>query len=368
PTDITRLTYGGRFYNRVRGARIQLAHSFDEGRSWQETYQLNDTEPPWDVIHYETVPNVPSGARSVLFRYRLDMSRAGRDACSIYAMRMEVDHRPVNPGFRPLQVTFRWHEIQEDRSVVTRSHTQRIERVPTRYTIDVGGVDHPVVEQLQIRQAGAAEEVDLGYSDGIDVGGQRFQDRWITVGRNLLVGKPYRVTRPPTGQWGGDDPDHKKLTDGVVGPPFAGGIAPRSGAIWDHRDGPVDITADLGRLEAVAAFRIHLTGGWPWWQALKGEVKDQVEVLVSRDGAEFDSLGSIDTDIRRCEVPINHMLPDDETSGGWNFEFVPPETVETRFIRFRLVPQRSVVVTEIQALDSLRYEPFDLRIALPDEP
>ena len=36
-----------------------------------------------------------------------------------------------------------------------------------------------------------------------------------------------------------------------------------------------------------------------------------------------------------------------------------------RHVRFRLTPARMVVVTEVQVLDSVRYEPFDLRLALP---
>jgi hypothetical protein len=367
PEDISRLTYGGRFYNRAPGARIQLFHSFDDGRSWQETYTLDDTQPPWDAIHYSTVEDVPAGTRSALVKYSLKAREAGRSACSIYAMRMEVNHRPIAPGFHPLEVTFRWNEVQQDRSLELRSHTQRIDSIPARYVINTGGADQPIVESLQVRAAGPADGVPYGYSDGVDAGGERFQHRWVTWGKNLLVGKPYTVTRPPTGQWGGDDPENKKLTDGVVGPPYPGGTAPMSGAIWDRAGGPVDITADLGSQQTVAVLRIHLTGGYPWWQAMKGQVKDEVEVLVSTDGEAFSSLGRIDTDVRRRDVPINHLLPDDETTGGWNFALIPPQPVEARYIRYRLTPQRAVAVTEIQALRSMHEEPFDLRIALPDE-
>ena len=172
-------------------------------------------------------------------------------------------------------MTFAWSEVQPDRSLVQRSHTQRIDKTPTRYTINVGGADHPIVDSLRVNLAGALRRTsDYGYSDGKDVGGERFVDRWVTYGPNLLEGKPYTVSVPPTGQWGGDDPQGTKLTDGIVGPPYAGGIAPRSGAIWDTKSGEPEITVDMGRPETIGAFRIHLTAGWPWWDALRGEVQD----------------------------------------------------------------------------------------------
>ena len=38
PTDMTRLTYGGRFYNRAPQAAIRMSHSLDGGKTWTETY------------------------------------------------------------------------------------------------------------------------------------------------------------------------------------------------------------------------------------------------------------------------------------------------------------------------------------------
>ena len=93
---------------------------------------------------------MPAGTRSALIKYSLNASEAGHSACSIYAVRMEANHLPVAPGFKPLEVTFRWNEVQPDRSPVPRSHTQRIDKVPFRYTLNTGGADHPVVESLQV--------------------------------------------------------------------------------------------------------------------------------------------------------------------------------------------------------------------------
>ena len=63
PRDITRVTYGGRFYNRGPKAHIDLLHTFDGGKTWTKSYTLTDTTPPWDVIHYEKVEDVPAGTR-----------------------------------------------------------------------------------------------------------------------------------------------------------------------------------------------------------------------------------------------------------------------------------------------------------------
>jgi hypothetical protein len=78
-------------------------------------------------------PRRAAGARKVLFKYAWNSSGAGPSACSIYAVRMEVNHEPAVPGFQPLEVTFAWNERQEDYSLVPRSHTQLIER-PGRRT------------------------------------------------------------------------------------------------------------------------------------------------------------------------------------------------------------------------------------------
>src|SRR5207247_115481 len=117
--------------------------------------------------------------------------------------------------------TFTWNESQKDRSLVKRSHTQAVETLPATYTIDVGGEDHPVMESLAINLRGARGEVRQGYSGGKDGGGEHFVGRWLTVGKNLAVGKSYTLSAPSETTWNAGDPDHTKLTDGVSGPPEA---------------------------------------------------------------------------------------------------------------------------------------------------
>jgi hypothetical protein len=366
PRDITRMRYGGRLYNRAPDSHIDFLHSFDEGKTWTKSYSLTSTAQPWDVIHYEIVDDVPQGTRSMLIKYLLNSSAAGTNACSIYGVRMEVNHRPADPGFRPLEVTFIWQEVQEDYSLVERSYTELVTEVPHRYTINVGGADHPAMESLRINLKGALPDVEYGYSDGVDAGGDRYVPRWVTYGTNLANGKPYRVSASSNDKWGAGDPEGKKLTDGVVGPPYAGGIGPSYALGWDKGAEP-EITVDLGTAQQCGAFRIHLSGGWPWWDALKGEVQDRVEVLTSLDDGAYTSAGALDLDLRYKDIPVNHLLPDDETGTGPIFELIPEKPVEARYVRFKITPERSLTVSEVQVLDFIRYEPFDLRIALPDE-
>ena len=367
PRAIRRVIYGGRFYNRVPNGRIQLLHSFDGGNTWQLDWELTETEQPWDDIHFATVEDIPPQCQEVLLKYRLLSPQAGPTACSIYSVRMEVQHEVPRPEFHPFDVTFSWEEIQPDRSLVPRSHRQRIDRVPMRYTIDVGGVDHPIVKSLQVAWPEENADVPYGYSDTRPGLGRKVLDFWQECGRNLLKGKPYTLSVEPNGAWGASDPERKKLTDGVVGSNYAGGTAMQYAAGFDPKSGPVEILVDMGQSQEVAALGIHLTAGWPWWDALKGEVQDEVEAFLSADGQNFQSCGKFQLNLFRRDIPINHMLPDDETARAWNYWLPLDPPRSARFVKFRVVPKRILGITEVQALDRLERRPFHLRVLLPDE-
>jgi hypothetical protein len=60
------------------------------------------------------------------------------------------------------------------------------------------------------------------------------------------------------------------------------------------------------------------------------------------------------------------MMPDDETATGFTYDLVPPEPVRARYVRFKITPERTLTVSEVQVLDFIKTKPFDLRIALPD--
>ncbi len=131
------------------------------------------------------------------------------------------------------------------------------------------------------------------------------------------------------------------------------------------------MTTELERIKALEAKIAHVIEHIQRLtsenERLKGQVKDTVEVQTSRDNRDFVSQGFFNLNLRRKDIPINHMMPDDETATGFTYELIPKEPVQARYVRFKIGPQRTMTVSEVQVLDSIRYEPFDLRIALPEE-
>ena len=300
---------------------------------------------------------IPPGTKSVLFKYVLN--NAG-----LYSVRMEANHKVPETAKTPLEVTFDWSERQADYSVVERSHTQLVDKLPFTYDINVGGADHPIVKSLTINPKGARGELKYGYSDGKDAGGEKWIGKWVIYGKNFAQGKPYTLSEPPSeNNWEAGDPDLKKLTDGRVGSSYTGGTTYREGPLWTEGKKP-QITVDLGKPEQAGAFRIHILG-YPGQDAIKGEVKDEVEVLTSNDGKDFKPAGKFDFNLRWKDIPVNYMWTDEETFYGHNHTLVLDKPVEARYVKFAAKASRFLVVSEVQVLDRVKSEPFDLKIALP---
>ncbi|MCL2641175.1 MAG: discoidin domain-containing protein, partial [Phycisphaerales bacterium] len=371
PQDVTAITYGARMYNRAGKCSIDFSHSFDGGKNWTKSYTYSDTNPPWDKIHYERATDIPAGTKSVLFKYSLNgpgdwqTKKGDKTHCSLFAVHMEVNHKLAAPaaGGGGVEVTFNWQERQKDYSTVKRSHTQLVEKLPTTYELNVGGYDHPIVDSLAVNLKGAKADVKHGYSDGKDVGGEKWVGQWATYGKNLAMGKPYTVSIPSGDNWGAGDPDGKKLTDGRVGSSYAGGTTYAEGLMWT-KDQP-EIVVDLGETQKCVAFRIHVHG-YDWWDAIKGEFKDKVEVLTSLDGKEFVSQGEFDFNLYWKDIPVNYMYTDEMTFKGHNFFLASKAPVQARFVKYKLTPARFMCVTEVQVLDGFSFKPFDLKLAMPD--
>jgi len=100
--------------------------------------------------------------------------------------------------------------------------------------------------------------------------------------------------------------------------------------------------------------------------ALKGEIKDQVEVLTSMDGRDYTSRGFFDFRLRWKDIPVNEMWPDDEVISARNFELILAQPVDARYVRYKITPERTLTVSEVQVLDEIRREPFSLRIGVPE--
>ena len=367
PGPMSKLVYGGRLYNRGAGAHIDFLHSFDNGATWTQDYTMTDTSAPWDLIHYETITNIPLRTKSALVKYRWNSQAASQNDCGLYATRMEANYWPGDSIARPLEVKYTWKERQTDYTTITRSHAQLVPSLPYSYVINVGGADHPVMESLQVNVQGAAGAVTYGYSDGIDVGGTKFQDRWVTLGNILSAGKPYVSTAVSRTNWGANDTGGVRLTDNVVPSNYGGGGTYAYGPLWQQVDAP-KTTIDLGSAKTCGAYRIH-TSGYPQWDAMKGAWQDIVEVQTSTDNVNFAHAGTFNFNLRWKDLPANYMWNDDETFTAFNFELITTP-VTARYVKFIMTPwkgaqTRSMSVCELQVLDNITYTPFDLKLAPP---
>ncbi|NUR53782.1 MAG: hypothetical protein HOQ29_04995 [Acidobacteria bacterium] len=366
PRDITGVTYGGRLHNYRAGSYVEFQHSFDGGGTWTPSYRLTDVSAPYDVIHYETIGSIPAGVRTVLFKFLMHNTEpSGSRPSGLYAARMEVQHQPAAPAPAALDVTLRWNEVRADRTLVQRTHRQRVSGFPFAYVVNVGGSDHPIVESLRLAVADDSDATPFGYGDGIDAGGTKYAATKRKEGTNLAKGRPYTVSRAPSGfQSSAGASNTTILTDGVVGAPQTGGISYWWGQCWSANS-DVNLQVDLGQARMIGAVRAHLFGT-PSWDAFRGDVQDRVEILTSPDGSNFTSQGLLQMAVWKKDLPINYMLLDSEKATAWNFERRLPAPVSARFVRYRVSPRRIVCASELQVFDRIDDEPFDLRIALPD--
>lgn len=363
PRDIVRVIFGGRIYNKEAEGSVQLLYSVDAGKTWKKAWELADNKKPWDVMQYSTV-DMPKETRSVLLKYVLNK-------WGLYALRAQADYLPAEPAFKPIEVTFTWTERHGDewgKGLVTRSHTQLVEKVPFRYTINVGGNDVPDTESLQINYKGVApaaatQPVKYGYSDGKDVGGEKFVPKWVTYGKNLAQGKEYTTSVASVTDYGAAPAEKKFLTDGIVGPCFLWSWG--AGQLWKPNANPA-ITIDLGSEQKFAAVGVNFLD---MGDLLRGNLsaKTKIEVLTSNDGKEYTSAGLVNTLLRIKDLPINWIRPDDPNFGATSFYLVLPKPVSARYVQYKVTSGGFFCATELFVLDSYKAEAFDLKLALPDE-
>lgn len=88
---------------------------------------------------------------------------------------------------------------------------------------------------------------------------------------------------------------------------------------------------------------------------------------MSTDAVQYASQESFTLNLWQKDILVNHMLPDDETAAGFTYTLAPRISTKARYIQFKITPKRTLTVSEVQVFDSIRYEPCDLRIALPSK-
>jgi len=74
PRDITRITYGGRLYNRAPQINTSISPFLESGKTWVKSYSLTSIEKPWDGHSLRTGRCHSAGTRSVLFQVLLNGS------------------------------------------------------------------------------------------------------------------------------------------------------------------------------------------------------------------------------------------------------------------------------------------------------
>ena len=286
-----------------------------------------DTEPPWDVIHYETVDGRPAGHAVGAVQVPAEqLRRPAPDACSLYAVRMEANHKPADAGIQAAR-----SDLHLERGAGgplarrAQPHAAGRRRLPHRYTINVGGADHPVVNSLRVNLQGAVAGRRLRL---LRRQGRRRREVRAALGhlrQEPRRGQALHGLGPVGDELGrGRSRTARSSPTASSARPMPAASAPRYGLCWDEKSDAGDHRRPGQRRSDAAAFRIQLSAGWPWWDALKGEVQDKVEVLTSaRRQGSTPARASSTLNLRWKDIPINHMLPDDETAAGFLFDSGP---------------------------------------------
>ncbi len=285
-----------------------------EGRRIPESKPALGSDPLPDR---RTAPGNPLGAGQVPAR-----------KWGLYALRAEANYVPGSTAFRPLEVAFRWTERHGDtwgKGLVTRSHTQLVDRLPARYTIHVAATTGRTLNRCEVRLQGdhcPARRVWLCGRPS-DVGGGKFVGRWVTYGRNLATGKSYTASVALGDRLQRRAVDGKTLTDGIVGPCWLWSWA--AGNLWKPDTNPT-ITLDLGG--PTAAARPSASTSWTWATCSRTTWprRTKIRVLVSDDGKNYRPLGRMNS----------AALEGHARSTGW-----PRTTSRSAPISFFLLPDSS---------------------------
>jgi hypothetical protein len=140
PGDIVRLRFGTHYRARDTRDGIDYHVSFDQGKSW--TLVDRAAGPTVGDCKYVRFEQVPPGSRAALVRF----SGTSRNATGIFNFRIDADYSEPSGGYRPVKVTYTWHEDgKENRHV----HTAR--RQNETYTIECR--TRPVMKAIALELA-----------------------------------------------------------------------------------------------------------------------------------------------------------------------------------------------------------------------
>ncbi|MCY2953835.1 MAG: hypothetical protein NTU53_17950 [Planctomycetota bacterium] len=381
PSDITSIFYGVVSTNRSEQSSVSLLHSWD-GAHFQQFHLKKDGGFPMDeqVLRTFTGGDVSPGARQVSFRaaFSCKDGAATYNMPGIQELLIRVNHKPRDPGFQPIEVTYHWTEHRETGDV-ERGHTALIRSLPLRYSINVAGRRDPTMHSVRINLQGYGPEgrnVRHGYSDGKDVGpGDGYAKVVYRWGKSLADGKPYTASRESSSRLGDPDTDGRELTNGIV-------IAPtdqaRSRAVqaatafWDPGE-PVSFVVDLRRPQQIGGVRI--TTHQPNAQLCHPK---SIDVAASADGQAWWPMGAIrHDDLWKPPGDYEAWEHDDDPSYAslpargrlaYSYPLAFPTPVEARYVRFVSTPLegKGMGLSEFQVFDQVNVVPWPAEIRLPD--
>ena len=289
---------------------------------------------------------------------------------------IRVCHQPRDATFQPLEVTYRWteHRVEGD---VSRSHTELVQSLPHRYTLNVAGRRDPTMHSVCLKLQGCGPEgsgTGYGYSDGTDVGPSwerpRVAYRWD---QPLAVGQPYTASRPSSGESGNPDREGRELTNGVVIAPTDSttveAIQPAT-AFWDAGE-PLSLVVDLERAVTVAGVRVSTHQPNARYCHPAG-----IEVELSDDGKQWRAVGRIQHDDIFCppgdyeawEHDDSPQYADLPAAGrlAYSYPLAFDKSQRARYIRFVCSPQedRGLGLSELAVYGQVTVTPWPNDIQL----
>jgi len=136
PGDLTRLRLGAHW--RARDAREgwEMQASFDGGKSFRTVGRMPGPQP--GSCTYVSTDDVPKGVRKALVRFQ---STRQRNTLCIFDLRIDADYAEPHGGFRPVRITYIWHEGGAE-----KRHVHVAQKPQEAYTIRCG--DQPVMKTL----------------------------------------------------------------------------------------------------------------------------------------------------------------------------------------------------------------------------
>jgi hypothetical protein len=378
PAEILGCTLGAVVTNRSADSYVSLQYSYD-GEQFTEFYRKADGDVPFDrqVLHTLGPQEAGAAARAVYFRgvFFCKTNAATYNMPGIQDVLIQVEHRPRDARFRPIEVTYNWTEHRTSGDV-TRSHVELAASLPHAYTINVAGRRDPTMNWVRMNLKGADPErrqVVYGYSDGEDVGGGfEAKPAVFTWGDNIALGKCYTASRPSSEASKNADTGGIELTNGKIVAPtdyVASEVVQAATAFWTSGD-PVALVVDLGGVRMIGGARVSTHQ-----PCIEYCHPARIDVAVSVDGkswrhggaVEHDDLWKPPGDYEPWEHDDSPQYADLPAGGrlAYSYPLAFEQPLAGRYVRVVCMPLegRGMGLSEIEVFDRVGVSPAPALVA-----